>query len=310
MTSADSDRQKLTQLRKLLIQHFSLDELRVLCFDLGLEYEDLPGDTLSTKIHAMIGHLQRRSQLPTLLEEVAEQRPAVAWPALNNHPASTSSAPAAKNYVEPKTGLEMIHIPAGEFLYGEEKRLAYLPDYWIAKTPVTNAHYLRLVQTTGYPPPKHWQGKYPPGGIAQHPVVNVSWHDAAAFAEWRGMRLPAEEEWEKAARGPEGLIYPWGNEWKANECNSEEAEIGSTTPVGHYSPQGDSPYGCVDMAGNVLEWTASWFDEKEIRYSLRGGAFNINPSYCHAACRGDGDPAFRGDVIGFWIAEHLSISGF
>jgi formylglycine-generating enzyme required for sulfatase activity len=124
-----------------------------------------------------------------LLEEVAE----AATPQLPGLPSTTivpqaTALTVAKNYVEPKTGLEMIHIPAGEFLYGEEKRLAYLPDYWIAKTPVTNAHYLRFVQTAGRPAPEHWQGKYPPAEIAQHPVVNVSWHDAAAFAEWLGMR--------------------------------------------------------------------------------------------------------------------------
>lgn len=308
MPLLEPDRQKLTQLRKLLIQHFSLDELRVLCFDLGLEYEDLPGDTLSTKMHALIEHLQRRNTLFKLLEEVAEQRPTVAWPAFNNHRAPTNSVPVAKNYVEPKTGLEMIHISAGEFLYGDEKRLAYLPDYWIAKTPVTNAHYLRFVQTTGHPSPEHWQDKHPLAEIAQHPVVNVSWHDSKSFAEWLGMRLPADKEWEKAARGIEGLIYPWGNEWKANHCNSKEAEINRTTPVSSYSPQGDSPYGCVDMAGNACEWSDSWYDEKRRLRSLRGGAFCFLQKASRAAFRSGGSQGNGANFIGFRVAEHRSIS--
>jgi formylglycine-generating enzyme required for sulfatase activity len=309
MISADPDRQKLTQLRKLLIQHFSLDELRMLCFDLGLEYEDLPGDTLSTKMHALIEHLQRRNALFKLLEEVAEQRPTVVWPAFNNHRAPSNSAPVAKNYVEPKTGLEMIHISAGEFLYGDEKRLAYLPDYWIAKTPVTNAHYLRFVQTAGRPAPEHWQGKYPPADIAQHPVVNVTWQDAAAFAEWLGMRLPTEEEWEKAARGTEGLVYPWGNEWKDSHCNSSEAKIGGTTPVGRFSPQGDSPYGCVDMSGNVWEWTNSWRDSEKKARVLCGGSWYSSRGVARVALRYWYFPGSSDLNFGFRVVSPV-VSGF
>jgi len=248
MTSADPNRQKLTQLRKLLIQHFSLDELRVLCFDLGLEYEDLPGSTRTTKMHGLIEYLQRRSKLYKLLAEVRIQRPDVILPTFENHNSPTATN---KNYVEPKTGLEMIHIPGGEFLYGEEKRLAYLPDYWIAKTPVTNAHYLRFVQTTGYKRPIHWEGKYPLVEIAHHPVTYIDWQDAAAFADWLHVQLPPEEEWEKAARGIDGRDYPWGKKWKPY-ANTEETGAETTTPVGFYSPSGDSLYGCVDMSVVML----------------------------------------------------------
>ncbi len=269
MTNAGPNRQKLTQLRKLLIKHFSLDELRVLCFDLGLEYEDLPGSTRTTKMHGLIEYLQRRGELPRLFAEIHVQRPDGAWPKFDNHRSSTV---VHENFVEPKTGLEMIHIPAGEFLYGEEKRLAYLPNYWIAKTPVTNAQYLRFVQTTGYQSPKHWQGKYPPAEIAQHPVVEVSWHDAAAFSEWVDMRLPSDEEWEKAARGTDGRKYPWGNAWIDDGCNTYESDI-VTTHVGKYSPQGDSVYGCVDMCGNVWEWIHSNnIDSTGMLEYVRGGA--------------------------------------
>jgi formylglycine-generating enzyme required for sulfatase activity len=122
--------------------------------------------------------------------------------------------------------------------------------------------------------------------------VYVTWHDAMAYCRWlarvtgRAYRLPSEAEWEKAARGTDGRIWPWGNKWDSKRCNSREGGPGNTTPVGQYSPQGDSPYGCVDMAGNVWEWTLSLlkdypYDPKdgredaqaEGRRRLRGGAF-------------------------------------
>ena len=85
----------------------------------------------------------------------------------------------------------------------------------------------------------------------------ITWHNAVAYAEWANKRLPTVEEWVKAARGTDGREYPWGNEFDVNKCNTKEGRTGGTTPVGKYSPLGDSPYGCVDMAGNVWEWTAT-----------------------------------------------------
>ena len=151
---------------------------------------------------------------------------------------------------------------------------------------MTNTQYLAFVEATGRKPPLHWEGGKPPGGKEDHPVVYVSWHHAMAYCQWlakttgRAYRLPSEAEWEKAARG--GLrigkkdnpypdrIYPWGNERDEKRCNSGEGGLRGTTPVGQYSPGGDSPYGCVDMAGNVWEWTLSlWgkeLDEPDFKY--------------------------------------------
>lgn len=134
----------------------------------------------------------------------------------------------------------------------------------IGKTPVTNAQYAAFVEATKRKVPKHWKRLLRqdriPSGKENHPVVNVSWYDAVAFCRWlsqetgQPFRLPTEAEWEKAARGADGRIYPWGDEQLTNEL----CYLGSgTTPVGRYSPQGDSPYGCADMAGNVWEWTQS-----------------------------------------------------
>jgi formylglycine-generating enzyme required for sulfatase activity len=174
---------------------------------------------------------------------------------------------------------EMVLIPAGEFLMGSDpsvdktardreqpQHTLYLPAYYLAKTPVTNAQYAAFVQATSYKQPEKWKGGKPPRGKEDHPVVYVSWHDAVAYCNWlaqvtgRPYGLPSEAEWEKGARGSDGRIYPWGNQWDAKRCNSAEGGKEDTTPVGAY-PEGVSPYGLLDMAGNVWEWTRSLWGE-------------------------------------------------
>ncbi len=205
-------------------------------------------------------------------------------------------------YTDEKTGLEMIRIPAGEFIYGEEDRLEYLPEYWISKTPSTNVQYLRFVRETDHSPPYHWKEKSPKAEIADHPVVWVSLYDAKDYADWAGMDLPTEKEWEKAARGTDGRIYPWGNEWRDGYCNTDKARISTTTPVGRYSPPGDSPYGCVDMVGNVWEWTVSRYDLEEDERVLRGGSWNDYLNFARAAYRGLNLPLNRSNFnIGFRV---------
>jgi len=181
--------------------------------------------------------------------------------------------------VTPPFEPEMVLIPAGDFLMGSDpsvdkwarddeqpQHTLSLPDYYLAKTPLTNAQYAAFVQATGHRQPEHWKDRKPPSGQEDHPVVYVSWYDAVAYCNWlssvtgKPYRLPSETEWEKGARGTDGRIYPWGNQWDAERCHTVESGKGDTTPVGAY-PQGASPYGLLDMAGNVWEWTRSLWGE-------------------------------------------------
>jgi len=202
----------------------------------------------------------------------------------------------AERRIREKDGKEMVRVPAGKFLYGDDKKEVELPEFWIDKAPVTNGEYARFVAEMRHEPPEHWKGKQSPKEIADHPVTYVSWDDAVTYAKWAGGRLPTEQEWEKAARGTDGREYPWG-EWAEGCCNSEEADIGGTTPVGKYSPQGDSPYGCQDCAGNVWEWTAS--EHEQGGRVLRGGAFDFEERYVRCAARSGSYPDLRDRSSGF-----------
>ncbi len=143
--------------------------------------------------------------------------------------------------------------------------------------PVTNAEFARFLAATGYRPAeptrflRHWQGGAPPPGRERHPVVYVDLADARAYAAWAGKRLPTEEEWQWAAQGPDGRRYPWGPDWLPGRCN--DGATGDTTPVDAF-PEGRSPFGCLDLCGNVWEWTESERSDGRTRFAiLRGGSF-------------------------------------
>ncbi|HEX6292666.1 MAG TPA: formylglycine-generating enzyme family protein [Herpetosiphonaceae bacterium] len=177
-----------------------------------------------------------------------------------------------------------ITIPAGPFLMGtfdaERSRLAtryggtresyaeespqhevLLAEFAIGQVPVTNALYAAFQQATGAHRPIVWGGALT-DALRDHPVVDVSWHEAQALCAWlveqtgQRYRLPTEAEWEKAARGSDGRAFPWGDEFDLRRCNVRESGLGMTTPVGSYLA-GASPYDCLDMAGSVWEWTQS-----------------------------------------------------
>jgi formylglycine-generating enzyme required for sulfatase activity len=180
---------------------------------------------------------------------------------------------------------EWITIPAGEFWMGGEDEYdgkpihkVSLPEYQIARVPVTNAQYAFYVQDVKARPPEHWRGGSVPSGLENHPVVNVTWHEAVAYCKWLGEKiqkavsLPSEVEWEKAARGSNDKRgYPWGDDWRELHCNSDELGLNDTTPVGLFL-NGASPYGLLDMSGNVWEWTRSiWSDKFKYPYQLNDG---------------------------------------
>jgi formylglycine-generating enzyme required for sulfatase activity len=205
----------------------------------------------------------------------------------------------------------MAWVPPGPFIMGGSEGLPVQvarieQGFFIARTPVTNAEYARFVAATGHMPPIHWEGRTPTGEWRDHPVMYVDWDDAVAYAEWAGGRLPTEQEWEKAARGIDGRIYPWGDEFDAARCNAEESGIGTTTPVGRYSPGGDSPCGCADMAGNVGEWTAS---EYEIGRAgvLRGGSWDCRQRYVRCAARIRLTPDDFPDYVGLRVVVALAL---
>ncbi|MGA9348793.1 MAG: formylglycine-generating enzyme family protein [Anaerolineae bacterium] len=168
----------------------------------------------------------------------------------------------------PEVEAVMIAIPAGEFTMGsdvEDERpphVVFVGAFEIDKFEVTNQEFERFVWEAGYVTDAEKTGdtswRFYAKDKPNHPVVKVSWNDARAYCEWAGKRLPTEAEWEKAARGTDARIYPWGNQWDAAKANTKEAKLRGATPVGSF-PAGASPYGMMDMAGNVAEWTSDWF---------------------------------------------------
>jgi len=220
--------------------------------------------------------------------------------------------------------------------------------YKIARYPVTNADFVKFVNATKCKTTAEEEGKawvisrreevkganwaHPSGPestvdqIQDHPVVQVSWRDAIAYCEWLQdlrvlkelgdlkVRLPTEAEWEKAARGEYGKEYPWGDEFDASKCNTSESDIGTTTPAGKFSPQGDSPYGVADMSGNVWEWCQSKYNpypykandgREELKDDaarvLRGGSFVNLQRVARGACRYHAHPFNRNDDFGFRV---------
>lgn len=185
--------------------------------------------------------------------------------------------------------IEMVKIPAGQFLYGSDKTPLYLDEYLISRTPITNHQYEQFILSTGHHPPDHWKDSRELAFSMNHPVTNVSISIALVFCRWLasknrelpGIFLPTEQQWEKAARGVDGRAYPWGNADPTPEICNYGGNLMHTTPVGHYSPNSDSPFGLVDAAGNVWEWCGeSPVSSHAYEYPLRGGSWFDQPAYC------------------------------
>jgi iron(II)-dependent oxidoreductase len=175
---------------------------------------------------------------------------------------SASSLPGSKAI--PVAPENMVFVPGGDFRMGRDNGDAYerpahlvaVKPFYLDKYEVTCEQYGKFVEETGHAHPPSWENGHYPTGNATLPVTGVSWDDATAYAQWARKRLPTEEEWEFAARGDDGRLYPWGSEWKPKAANAADTSAGKMIEVGYY-PAGASPFGALDMVGNAWEWTAS-----------------------------------------------------
>lgn len=214
---------------------------------------------------------------------------------------------------------EMVLVPAGEFVMGGDGRFStnqktvYLKAFRIDKYEVSNREYKRFIDQTKRNPPDHWlEGNYLPG-MDGHPVYGVSWEDARAYAQWSGKRLPSVAEWEKAARGTDGRLYPWGNQPDPKKCNAYESKPRNGTygpesldPVKSH-PEGASPYDAYNMTGNVWEWTAT--ETRDGGHILCGGScgkyiFDIPVTRCASAGGAEDDVIYL--FIGFRCAKDVA----
>jgi formylglycine-generating enzyme required for sulfatase activity len=215
---------------------------------------------------------------------------------------------------------EMVLVPAGEFIMGSADgdpdetppHRVSLPAFYIDKYEVTHEQYEKFLKATGHDAPVDWPNARMPAKRARHPVVNVTFDDAAAFAKWAGKRLPTEVEWEKAARGSDGRNFPWGNSADNKKSASGEDAKQRTHPVGSF-PDDVSPCGAMDLAGNVWEWTASWYeaypgnDSLEIEFGKKfrvirgGGAIDYYGAVSTKRCadRARSVPYGTYDALGF-----------
>jgi formylglycine-generating enzyme required for sulfatase activity len=249
-------------------------------------------------------------------------------PAPTETPIPSPTPTTVVTEISSKDGMALVFVPAGEFLMGSSRaedpetleeelpqHTVYLDAFWIDQTEVTNAQYALCVADGGAcTSPVNISSLtrssyYDNFQYASYPVVFVSWSQAAAYCAWAGRRLPTEAEWEKAARGSDGRIYPWGNAFdgtKANYCDINcingwkgpfDDGYTDTSPVGEY-PAGASPYGAFDMAGNVYEWVADWYEpyrrtsqvnptgpETGLERIIRGGSWGDDTAHIRAAVR-------------------------
>ncbi len=242
-------------------------------------------------------------------------------------------------YEPPQAPEGMVYVPPGPFIMGQGDDIWIVlltEGFFMDRYPVTNARYRAFVEAGGYGRRKYWTAKgwaiKEQNGWTEprfwrnynfnapdQPVVGITWYEAVAYCHWlaertgKPYRLPTEAEWEKAARGLDGRMYPWGETFEEERCNTAESDIRKPTPVGHYSPQSDSPYGISDLAGNVWEWTSSLYRKYPYRVDdgredveangwrvVRGGSWLNNQRYAHCAARDGYEP----------VNSHIRYIGF
>jgi formylglycine-generating enzyme required for sulfatase activity/DNA-binding CsgD family transcriptional regulator len=294
---------------------------------------------------------------PTIAQPFLEQRsnvlqtplPTNTLPPASTPTATQTSIPTPIQIVTQVSDVDqmvLVYVPAGEFKMGSTKaddaqaldeeipqHTVYLDAYWIDQTEVTNAQYALCVASGACTKPADnisltRSSYYDNSQYASYPVIYVSWNQANAYCTWAGGRLPSEAMWEKAARGPDGLIFPWGNDFdgtKVNYCDRNcpngwkddhyDDGYNETAPVGDY-PEGASVYGALDMAGNVYEWTADWYEPYRrtrqenpagplsgSEHIIRGGSWGDDLVHVRAAVRSHKDIPESSNFIGFRCAR-------
>lgn len=228
--------------------------------------------------------------------------------------------------VSDKDGMILVYVSAGNFTMGSNNagsdeqpvHTVYLDAFWIDKTDVTNKMYALCVSGGTCQPPRATKSTtrssyYGNSQYDDYPVIYVDWNMAGTYCTWAGRQLPTEAQWEKAARGTDGRTYPWGNDPPNNNLSNNHFNIGDTSEVGKY-PNGASPYGALDMAGNVWQWVADWYDAHYYSSSpssnplgptsgqyrvQRGGEWNSNDGSVRSAGRSWDHPSNAYDHIGF-----------
>jgi len=224
---------------------------------------------------------------------------------------------------------EMVYVPPGEFIQGTKQggfnerpeRIVKLDGFWINRHEVTNHQYLEFVEETGHRkpgPPSRYAKRLAQLRGSNQPVAYVSWHDADAYCRWKGLRLPTEAEWEKAMRGIDGRLWPWGNSPRMLKANLGGPEDGfeATAPVGSF-PLDRSPFGIYDGFGNLMEWVDNWYEEqvpdpnvpREANFAdrggyktLRGAGYTSHGIDLRITARNFMIPDFRDETIGFRCA--------
>lgn len=245
---------------------------------------------------------------------------------ISTQPEPTTPAPATPETVD---GAPMVYVPAGEFIMGssllneQPVHTVRLDAFWIDTYEVTNAHYKQCVDAGACRPPastgsNEYETYFGDPSYDNYPINQIDWADATQYCAWAGEHLPTEAQWEKAARGTDGRTYPWGNTWDPAFAHSTLDGYLDTAEVGS-KPGGASPYGAMDMAGNVWEWTADWYSEDYYAAPpvdnppgpqtgkarvLRGGGYGGYDAGMRATVRrGDITPLERQTFIGFRCAK-------
>ena len=337
----DTPEPDIAQIRQLLLAAFTPEDLHRFCHDrptfrpvvnrFGRPYR------LDDMADELITYCENYLLFPELLAELQQYNPRQ-YARFIEQKASKDKPPTHTPdllTISHPFSLLLVRVPAGQFQMGsvmardndaQDNELpphpVHLPEFHIGKYPVTNAQYQAFVLATGHRAPDHWEEGRIPSGKANHPVVYVTWRDAVKFCDWlragtgQPFRLPTEAEWEKAARGTDGRIYPWGDDPPDEDLCDFNQHVKDTTPIGRYSPQGDSPYGCADMVGNVWEWCQSlcWLypyqaddgreDLRDYRHRvLRGGSWKSGAMYMRCAARSPFEPGAMIVSLGFRVAR-------